>query len=157
LAAILWAGPTVTASDQDQPAAAPAPAAELAAAPLPAAGEGAKKRRQKKRKRRERSPEAPKSAPLVLPLPRRPPFAAASLTAFAFTLTELVWYRMLAPVPGRSTYTFGLILAVALAGIGLGSLARFGRARGDRGPQGPSRKARATFLAFATTCALEAA
>src|SRR5262249_49899917 len=82
---------------------------------------------------------------------------AAALTGFAFTLMELVWYRMLAPVLGGSTYTFGLILAVALAGIGLGSLARFGRARGDRGQQGPSRKARATLFAFATTCALEAA
>ena len=33
---------------------------------------------------------------------------------------ELVWYRMLAPILGGTTYTFGLILSVALLGIGLG-------------------------------------
>ena len=33
---------------------------------------------------------------------------------------ELVWYRMLAPLLGGSSYTFGLILAVALLGIGIG-------------------------------------
>ena len=35
---------------------------------------------------------------------------------------ELVWYRMLGPLLGGSSYTFGLILAVALLGIGLGGL-----------------------------------
>ncbi|MCC8190407.1 MAG: fused MFS/spermidine synthase, partial [Planctomycetes bacterium] len=44
-------------------------------------------------------------------------------TGFVFFLMELVWYRMLAPLLGGSTYTFGLILAVALAGIGLGGAA----------------------------------
>ena len=33
---------------------------------------------------------------------------------------EMVWFRMLSPILGGSTYTFGLILAVALSGIGLG-------------------------------------
>ena len=32
----------------------------------------------------------------------------------------LVWFRMLSPVLGGSSFTFGLILAVALLGIGLG-------------------------------------
>ncbi|PYQ60640.1 MAG: spermidine synthase [Acidobacteria bacterium] len=50
-----------------------------------------------------------------------PPFAAA-LVGFAFLLMELVWYRMLGPLLGGSSYTFGLILAVALLGIGLGGL-----------------------------------
>ncbi len=49
--------------------------------------------------------------------------ATAAGVGFAFFLMELVWYRMLAPVLGGSTYTFGLILAVALAGIGLGGAA----------------------------------
>ena len=35
---------------------------------------------------------------------------------------ELVWYRLLAPLLGGSVFTFGLVLAVALAGIGLGGL-----------------------------------
>ena len=41
---------------------------------------------------------------------------------FAFFLMELVWYRLLAPLLGGSVFTFGLVLAVALAGIGLGGL-----------------------------------
>ncbi len=41
---------------------------------------------------------------------------------FCFFLMELVWYRMLGPLLGGTTYTFGLILAIALAGIGIGSI-----------------------------------
>ena len=37
-----------------------------------------------------------------------------------FFLMELVWYRMLGPILGGTAFTFGLILAVALAGIGVG-------------------------------------
>ncbi|HKF43426.1 MAG TPA: fused MFS/spermidine synthase, partial [Thermoanaerobaculia bacterium] len=58
---------------------------------------------------------------------------------------ELVWYRMLAPLLGGSTYTFGLILAVALVGIGAGSAA-----------YSLSRRGTATLSGFAATCALEA-
>jgi spermidine synthase len=50
-------------------------------------------------------------------------YGAAFTTGFVFFLVELVWYRMLAPLLGSSTYNFGLILALALAGIGLGGLA----------------------------------
>jgi spermidine synthase len=46
---------------------------------------------------------------------------AAALTGFAFFSMELVWYRLLAPLLGGSTFTFGLILAMALLGIGTGS------------------------------------
>ena len=48
---------------------------------------------------------------------------AATIVGFVFLLMELVWYRMLAPLLGGSTFTSGLILALALLGIGLGSLA----------------------------------
>ena len=58
----------------------------------------------------EDAPPAP--APLV--------YAAAGVVGFAFLYLELVWYRMLGPILGGSTFTFGLILAVALAGIGIG-------------------------------------
>jgi spermidine synthase len=44
----------------------------------------------------------------------------AGFVGFAFLLLEIVWYRLLAPILGGTTYTFGLVLAVALAGIGLG-------------------------------------
>jgi spermidine synthase len=71
--------------------------------------------------------------------------AAAAITGFAFTLMELVWYRILGPLLGGTTYTFGLILAVALLGIGAGSLARSGSRR------------QVTLAGFAATCAIEAA
>jgi len=72
------------------------------------------------------------------------PSAAAAVVGFAFLLMELVWYRMLAPLLGGSSYTFGLILAVALFGIGVGgALYSFG-------------KAVPTLRGFALTCGLEA-
>ncbi|HST30189.1 MAG TPA: fused MFS/spermidine synthase [Chthoniobacterales bacterium] len=49
-------------------------------------------------------------------------YIAAAVVGFVFLLMELVWYRMLSPLLGGSTFTFGLILAVALLGIGLGSI-----------------------------------
>ena len=49
-------------------------------------------------------------------------YGAAFVTGFVFFLAELVWYRMSAPLLGSSTYNFGIILALALAGIGLGGL-----------------------------------
>lgn len=49
-------------------------------------------------------------------------YAAAAMAGFVFFAMELVWYRMLAPILGGTTFTFGLILAVALAGIGCGAL-----------------------------------
>jgi spermidine synthase len=71
---------------------------------------------------------------------------AAALVGFVFFLMELVWYRMLAPLLGGSTFTFGLILAVALLGIGSGSLAYRGVRSGVR----------PTVKGFALSCALEA-
>lgn len=73
-------------------------------------------------------------------------FAAAAV-GFVFFLMELCWYRMLAPLLGGSTYTFGLILTVALLGIGLG-----GGAYTLRGALHV-----ATLRGFAWTCGLEAA
>ena len=71
---------------------------------------------------------------------------AAAIVGFAFLLMELVWYRMLAPLLGGSTFTFGLILAVALLGIGLGGAAYSFWSGGGR----------ATAGGFALTCSLEA-
>ena len=71
---------------------------------------------------------------------------AAAIVGFAFLLMELVWYRMLAPLLGGSTFTFGLILAIALLGIGLGG-ATYAFWSGNR---------QATAGGFALTCALEA-
>ncbi|HET7710718.1 MAG TPA: fused MFS/spermidine synthase [Thermoanaerobaculia bacterium] len=49
-------------------------------------------------------------------------FAAAAIAGFAFLLMELVWYRMLSPILGGTTFMFGLILAIALLGIGSGGV-----------------------------------
>jgi spermidine synthase len=46
----------------------------------------------------------------------------SAVVGFAFFLLEIVWYRMLAPILGGTVYTFGLVLAVALLGIGLGGV-----------------------------------
>ena len=71
---------------------------------------------------------------------------ASGVVGFAFLLMELVWYRMLSPILGGSTFTFGLILAVALLGIGLGGAA-YAVLRSNKP---------ATLTGFALTCALEA-
>ncbi|MEW6263684.1 MAG: fused MFS/spermidine synthase [Thermodesulfobacteriota bacterium] len=73
-------------------------------------------------------------------------FLAAGLVGLAFFLMELVWYRMLGPLLGGSTYTFGLILAVALLGIGLGAVLFTFREAGRQ----------AELSGFALTCGLEA-
>ncbi|WP_241758207.1 fused MFS/spermidine synthase [Myxococcus landrumensis] len=77
-----------------------------------------------------------------------PPFArvAALVVGFAFLLMELVWYRMLGPILGGTTFTFGLILAMALLGIGLGGAAY----------SIAFRHRAATLSGFALTCAAEA-
>lgn len=78
--------------------------------------------------------------------------AAAAGVGFAFLVMELVWYRVLSPLLGGSSYTFGLILAVALAGIGIGGLI-YTSASGRRS----SGEAAPSLLGtFALTCLLEA-
>jgi spermidine synthase len=71
---------------------------------------------------------------------------ASGVVGFAFFLMELVWYRMLGPLLGGSVFTFGLILAVALLGIGLGGLL-YALAGADRAP---------TLAGFGMTCLIEA-
>jgi spermidine synthase len=72
---------------------------------------------------------------------------AAAVVGFAFFLMELVWYRMLGPILGGTVFTFGLILSMALLGIGLGGLA-----------YSQWHRTRPTSLrAFALTCLAEAA
>ncbi|HKP60972.1 MAG TPA: fused MFS/spermidine synthase [Polyangiales bacterium] len=73
--------------------------------------------------------------------------ASAAVVGFAFFLMEVVWYRVLGPLLGGTIFTFGLILAVALFGIGVGGAlyaALFARRR-------------AMLLGFALSCVLEAA
>jgi spermidine synthase len=86
------------------------------------------------------------AAPVTAPAPARFVLVAAGVVGFAFFLMELVWYRMLGPLLGGSVFTFGLILGVALLGIGLGGLAYaiFGEGRP------------ASLGGFARSCLLEA-
>jgi spermidine synthase len=68
----------------------------------------------------------PQPTPSSTPAGIAPPwfiYAAAFTSGFVFFLIELVWYRASIPLFGGSVYNFGLILAVALAGMGIGSLA----------------------------------
>ncbi|MCM2314965.1 MAG: fused MFS/spermidine synthase [Thermoanaerobaculia bacterium] len=73
-------------------------------------------------------------------------WSAAAVAGFSFLLLELVWYRLLAPILGGSTFTFGLILAMALLGIGLGGIL-YALIAGDRP---------VTLRFFAVVCGLEA-
>lgn len=50
-------------------------------------------------------------------------YATAAVLGCTFFALELVWYRMLGPILGGTTFTFGLILCWALVGIGLGGIA----------------------------------
>jgi spermidine synthase len=74
-------------------------------------------------------------------------FGSAAVVGFAFFLMELVWYRLLGPLLGGTIFTFGLILAVALAGIGIGSSLYTVWLGGTR----------ARLSGFALSCLLEAA
>ena len=87
----------------------------------------------------------PRAAVLQSVAPPRLVYTAAAIVGFAFFLMELVWYRMLAPLLGGTTYTFGLILAIALLGIGSGSFF-----------YALLRRTRATVGVFAILCAIEA-
>lgn len=86
-----------------------------------------------------RQPPAPIGPPADEPAdtdePRAPRlvYVAAGLVGFVFIALELVWYRVLAPLLGGSTYTFGLVLALALLGVGLGG-ALYARRDPDAAP-----------------------
>ena len=91
-------------------------------------------------------PEPLESRAAFVDRARLPVLIASFTTGFVFLLMELVWYRMLSPLLGGTTFMFGLILAVALAGIGLG---------GAVYSMSPSGRP-ATAGGFALTCTLEA-
>ena len=71
-------------------------------------------------------------APSDLPQPARPPVASHASTAvylviglsgFTALASEVIWTRLLSLLLGATVYTFALILAVFLTGLGLGSSA----------------------------------
>jgi spermidine synthase len=131
---------------QSLPAQSIADEPVVPAAPTPAAAP-AKRREQRQARRAAAHPTPGLVQSSGRPVPAWFVLIAAAVVGFAFLLMELVWYRMLAPVLGGSSYTFGLILAAALLGIGLGG-GWYALSRSDRP---------ATLSAFALTCTLEAA
>lgn len=46
----------------------------------------------------------------------------SAVAGFVFFQMEIVWYRLLSPILGGTTYTFGLILCLVLAGVGVGGM-----------------------------------
>jgi spermidine synthase len=81
----------------------------------------------------------PRDSPLLI-------YVTAALVGFTFFALELVWYRMLTPILGGTTFTFGLILCVALLGIGVGGLTY----------DFIFRRRQPTWTALAITCGCEA-
>ena len=98
----------------------------------------------------ERSPlaVATTSAPTAAVAPAKFVLFAAALVGFAFFLMEMVWYRMLGPLLGGTVFSFGIILAVALLGIGVGSVLHGALQSRGRMP--------ATLSGFASICLVEA-
>jgi spermidine synthase len=96
----------------------------------------------------EGEPPSASKSPGTNPAEISPAFvlAASGAVGFAFFLMELVWYRMLGPLLGGTVFTFGIILAVALFGIGLGG-ACYSFFGSEKEP---------TLGGFALTCLLEA-
>ncbi|MDF3068733.1 MAG: Spermidine synthase [Polyangiaceae bacterium] len=70
--------------------------------------------------RGESKVEGAESRPAPTQAETRLAYVAAGLVGFVFLGLELVWFRVLTPLLGGTSLTFGLILACALAGIGVG-------------------------------------
>jgi spermidine synthase len=97
------------------PVAAPAAPAAPASAALPPAE---RKRRLARGVERPRAPVEP----VLTPLQRRLVLAAFALSGALSMVYELGWTRRLATLLGSSVYSFAIILATFLAGLGIGAL-----------------------------------
>src|SRR5262245_9105572 len=89
--------------------------------PVPAAGSAERTRAHGGRERGARPPgEAPARA--LAPLERRVVLVAFAVSGALAMVYELGWTRRLATLLGSSVYSFAIILATFLAGLGIGSL-----------------------------------
>ena len=70
--------------------------------------------------------------------PMAPVYVAAALSGFTALGAEVVWTRQLSLLFGASVYTFSLILAVFLAGLGIGGLVGIALARRTATPRARS-------------------
>jgi spermidine synthase len=84
----------------------------------------------------ETAPESPRlpAAPAGSPMPVGV-LVAIALSGFCALAAEVVWTRILSLLLGATVYTFSIILAVFLAGLGLGSSAGAAIARTTRHPR----------------------
>jgi spermidine synthase len=81
-------------------------------------------------------PAAPAPATdLASPRRNRVVYVVIALSGLTALSAEVIWTRILALVFGATTYTFSLILAVFLAGLGIGSSIGSALARGLRRPR----------------------
>jgi spermidine synthase len=86
---------------------------------------------------------APEGSTHVVPI-----YFVAAISGFTALGAEVVWTRQLSLLFGASVYTFSLILAVFLAGLGAGSLAGSSLARSSKNPVKTLGRAQ-LLLAFA--------
>ncbi len=93
------------------------------------------------------APHPAADQPEPAPAPRAFVLCAAAVVGAVFFLMEIVWYRMLGPLLGGTVFSFGLVLALALLGVGSGGYL-YARLGSRRPP---------TLERFAATAALEAA
>ncbi len=80
------------------------------------------------------SPDEAESSPLVAP-GAWPVYAAIALSGATALAAEAVWTRLLSLLLGATTYTFSLILAAFLLGLGLGSTGGSAIARTTKHPR----------------------
>lgn len=90
----------------------------ISSRPAPVEFESKRSKRKKKELLSEENPEASES----IAVPGWSIYLTAALCGCMFFLMELVWDRMLSPLLGGSTFTFAVILATVLLGIGIGGL-----------------------------------
>ncbi len=69
----------------------------------------------------DRSLNDPPASPAATGAPRYAPYAAIAASGFAALGAEVVWTRDLSLLLGATVYTFAIILAVFLIGLGIGS------------------------------------
>jgi spermidine synthase len=78
----------------------------------------------------------PDAAPTPIPLPgQRLVYVAIALSGLTALGAEVVWTRVLSLLFGATAYTFSLILAVFLVGLGIGSTLGSALARGAANPR----------------------
>jgi spermidine synthase len=83
----------------------------------------------------KKPPEGPKPEDQVIPRGSWPVYVAIGLSGMTALAAEVVWTRLLSLLLGATVYTFSLILAVFLIGLGIGSGAGSVAARSAPNPR----------------------